>query len=193
MGLTQLLREIASCEVCAEHLPLGPRPVLQVAASARVLIIGQAPGRKVHQSGTPWSDASGERLRTWMGVSCSVFYDKSTVAIVPMGFCYPGAAGAGGDNPPRPECAALWHGRLLRYLPNLRLTLMVGQYAHQRYLGPRRKPSLTETVRAFAEYGPALFPLPHPSWRSALWSRKHPWFEQSVLPALQVAVRKASQ
>jgi uracil-DNA glycosylase len=191
MALTQLLREIATCKVCADYLPLGPRPVLQLAASARVLIIGQAPGRKVHQSGTPWNDASGERLRTWMDVSCPVFYDKSAIAIVPMGFCYPGAAGSCGDNPPRPECAALWHGRLLRYLPNLRLTLLVGQYAQQRYLGPRRRSSLTATVEAFAEYGPELFPLPHPSWRSVLWSRKHPWFAQSVVPALRAAVRKA--
>ncbi len=191
MALRRLLREISTCEVCKDNLPLGPRPVLQMAASARVLIIGQAPGRKVHKSGIPWSDASGSRLRTWMGVSSPVFYDKSTVAIVPMGFCYPGAAERGGDNPPRPECAALWHDRLLRYLSNVQLTLLVGQYAHQRYLGPRRKPSLTETVKAFEEYGPSLFPLPHPSWRSAIWSRQNPWFEKSVVPALQVAVRKA--
>lgn len=191
MTLAQLLREVSVCRVCAEHLPLGPRPVLQVAAFARVLIVGQAPGRKVHQSGIPWSDGSGERLRSWMGVTAPVFYDKSTVAIVPMGFCYPGSAGRGGDNPPRPECAALWHNRLLHHLPNLKLALLVGQYAHRRYLGPHRKPSLTETVKAFAQYGPQLFPLPHPSWRSALWARRHPWFEQIVIPALQATVRKA--
>jgi uracil-DNA glycosylase len=191
MALTQLLREIAACQVCTEHLPLGPRPVLQVASSARILIIGQAPGRKAHQSGIPWNDASGDRLRTWMGVRGSVFYDDSAIAIFPMGFCYPGAAGRGGDNPPRPECATLWHKRLLRYLPNLQLTLLVGQYAHRCYLGPRRKSSLTETVKAFAEYGPKLFPLPHPSWRSTLWSRKHLWFDQFVVPALRAAVRKA--
>jgi uracil-DNA glycosylase len=191
MALTQLLREIFACRTCAEKLPLGPRPVLQVAASARVLIISQAPGRKVHHSGIPWSDESGERLRTWMGISAPVFYDKSTVAIVPMGFCYPGSAGRGGDNPPRPECATLWHDRLLHYLPDLDLTLLVGQYAHRRYLGPHRKASLTETVKAFAQYGPQLFPLPHPSWRSAIWSRRHPWFEMSVVPALQIAVRNA--
>lgn len=189
--LTRLLQEISACQVCADNLPLGPRPVLQMGTSARVLVIGQAPGRKVHQSGVPWSDASGTRLRSWMGVSDSVFYDKSMVAIVPMGFCYPGAAGRGGDNPPRPECAPLWHDRLLACLPDLQLTLLVGQYAHRRYLGARRKPSLTETVKAFEEYGSSRFPLPHPSWRSAIWSRQHPWFEASVVPALQNAVRKA--
>jgi uracil-DNA glycosylase len=126
-----------------------------------------------------------------MGVSSQAFYDKSRVAIVPMGFCYPGAVERGGDNPPRPECAPLWHSHLLGYLPDLQLTLLVGQYAHRRYLGPRRKASLTETVKAFEEYGSSLFPLPHPSWRSAIWSRQHPWFEMSVIPALQNAVRKA--
>lgn len=191
MALTHLVQEIATCRVCADHLPLGPRPIVQVAASARILIVGQAPGRKVHQSGIPWNDASGERLRIWMGVPCPVFYDSSKVAIVPMGFCYPGAGNAGGDNPPRRECATLWHERLLYYLPNLELTLLVGQYAHHRYLGPRRKLSLTQTVESFAEYGPKLFPLPHPSWRSTLWSREHPWFAQSVIPALQGAVRRA--
>jgi uracil-DNA glycosylase len=191
MALTQVLSEVSACRVCADYLPLGPRPVLQMSASARVLIIGQAPGRKVHHSGIPWSDESGERLRTWMGVSPPAFYDKSMIAIVPMGFCYPGSAGRGGDNPPRPECATLWHARLLRYLPDLELTLLVGQYSHRRYLGPLRKPSLTETVRAFAQFGPQLFPLPHPSWRSALWARRHPWFEQGVIPALQAAVRTA--
>jgi len=126
-----------------------------------------------------------------MGMPDPVFYDKSMVAIVPMGLCYPGSAERGGDNPPRPECAIRWHERLLHYLPNLKLTLLVGQYAHRRYLGLRRKPSLTETVEAFTEYGPELFPLPHPSWRSALWAREHPWFDQVVIPVLQAAVRKA--
>ena len=190
MALRRLLREVSGCQVCVDNLPLGPRPVLQIATSARLLIVGQAPGRKAHQSGIPWSDESGERLRRWMGVSGPVFYDKSTVAIVPMGFCYPGSAGRGGDNPPRPECATLWHDRLLQHLPDLQLTLLVGQYAHRRYLGPRRKPSLTETVKAFAQYGPHLIPLPHPSWRSALWARQHPWFDQIVIPELQATVRK---
>jgi uracil-DNA glycosylase len=190
MALKHLLGEIAACQVCADILPLGPRPILQIAAPARILIIGQAPGRRVHRSGIPWSDASGRRLRTWMGVTDPVFYDKSKLAIVPMGFCYPGSAERGGDKPPPPKCATLWHERLLHYLPNLKLTLLIGQYAHRRYLGPRRKPSLTETVEAFSEYGPELFPLPHPSWRSALWARTHPWFEEVVIPALQANVRK---
>ena len=126
-----------------------------------------------------------------MGVSGPAFYDKSSVAIVPMGFCYPGSAGRGGDNPPRPECATLWHDRLLQFLPDVKLTLLIGHYAHRRYLGPHRKVSLTETVKAFDQYGPQLFPLPHPSWRSALWARRHPWFEQVVIPELQAKVRRA--
>jgi uracil-DNA glycosylase len=139
VSLTRLLREIRDCWVCAAHLPLGPRPVLSVAKPARLLVISQAPGSKVHQSGVPWSDASGDRLRDWMGIDASIFYDKTKVAIVPMGFCYPGASGSGGDNPPRPECATLWHERLIKHLPRVELTLLVGQYAHRRYLGSKRK------------------------------------------------------
>jgi len=153
------------------------------------LIIGQAPGSKVHQSGVPWSDASGDRLRDWMGIDTSVFYDKTKVAIVPMGFCYPGASESGGDNPPRPECSTLWHERLIKYLSRVELTLLVGQYAHRRYLGPKRKTSLTQTVRAFADYGPEFLPLPHPSWRSAIWVKKNPWFEQEIVPSLRKAIR----
>jgi uracil-DNA glycosylase len=189
MSLTRLLREIDVCQVCATCLPLGPRPVLSAAKSARLLIIGQAPGSKVHQSGVPWSDASGDRLRDWMGIDTSVFYDKTKVAIVPMGFCYPGASESGGDNPPRPECATLWHERLIKYLSRVELTLLVGQYAHRRYLGPKRKTSLTQTVRAFADYGPEFLPLPHPSWRSAIWVKKNPWFEQEIVPSLRKAIR----
>ena len=190
MSLTRLLREIDVCQVCATCLPLGPRPVLSAAKSARLLIIGQAPGSKVHQSGVPWSDASGDRLRDWMGIDTSVFYDKTKVAIVPMGFCYPGASESGGDNPPRPECATLWHERLIKYLSRVELTLLVGQYAHRRYLGPKRKTSLTQTVRAFADYGPEFLPLPHPSWRSAIWVKKNPWFEQEIVPSLRKAIRE---
>ena len=190
MSLTRLLREIDVCQVCAACLPLGPRPVLSAAKSARLLIIGQAPGSKVHQSGVPWSDASGDRLRDWMGIDTSVFYDKTKVAIVPMGFCYPGASESGGDNPPRPECATLWHERLIKYLSRVELTLLVGQYAHRRYLGPKRKTSLTQTVRAFADYGPEFLPLPHPSWRSAIWVKKNPWFEQEIVPSLRKAIRE---
>ncbi len=189
MSLPRLLREVLACRVCEAHLPLGPRPTVRLASSARLLIIGQAPGRKVHESGIPWSDPSGDRLRDWMKLENSVFYDDSKVAIVPMGFCYPGAAKNSGDNPPRPECAPLWHDRAFQYLPNLRLTLLVGHYAQRYYLTADGNKSVTETVKAFADYGPDFFPLPHPSWRSAIWMRKHPWFEQTVIPALRELVQ----
>ena len=191
MSLTRLLREVRACQICSAHLPLGPRPVVQLASTARLLIIGQAPGSKVHQSGIPWSDASGDRLRDWLQMDRSVFYDKAQVAILPMGFCYPGAGESRGDLPPRPECAPLWHERLLKHLPHLETTLLVGQYSQRHYLGTRRKASMTETVQAFSTYGPQFFPLPHPSWRSLIWMRKHAWFEQSVILELRKVVRKA--
>ena len=189
MSLTPLLREVKACRVCAHALPLGPRPVLQVGESARLLIVSQAPGSKVHHTGIPWNDSSGDRLRHWLGLDASVFYDSSRVALVPIGLCYPGVAENGGDNPPRSECADLWHDRLIARLPRVELTLLVGQYAHRRHLGARRKSTLTQTVAAFLEFVPKEFPLPHPSWRSALWMQKNPWFEQSVLSQLRVAVR----
>ncbi len=189
MSLTSLVREVRACRVCAATLPCGPRPVLQAARTARLLIVGQAPGRKAHQTGVPWDDASGVRLRDWMGLDASDFYDVSRIAILPIGFCYPGAAGGGGDKPPRPECAGLWHERLTALLPDVELTLLVGQYAHRHYLSSARKASMTETVKAFPDYCPRFFPLPHPSWRSALWMRKHLWFEQSAIPELRKAVR----
>lgn len=189
MPLKQLLRDVRACQICAATLPLGPRPVLQLASSARLVIIGQAPGSKVHQSGVPWDDASGDRLRDWLGLDRSVFYDAARVAIMPMGFCYPGAGQSGGDKPPRPECAPLWHGRLLGFLPDVRLTLLIGQYAQRYYLASKRKDSLTDTVRAFSEYAPRFFPLPHPSWRSVVWMRNHPWFEETVIAELRKAVR----
>lgn len=191
VSLSRLLRDIGQCQACAAHLPLGPRPVLQAAQQARLLIIGQAPGRKVHESGTPWDDASGERLRRWMGITAATFYDKTRIAIVPMGFCYPGKAEGRGDQPPRPECATMWHERILGHLPEVKLTLLVGQYAQRHYLGSDRKSSLTETVRSYAQYGPAFLPVPHPSWRSAIWEKRHPWFELEVIPSLRRAVRKA--
>jgi len=193
MSLTRLLREVRACKICSANLPLGPRPVLQLASSARLLIIGQAPGSKVHQSGIPWSDLSGERLRDWMKLDRSVFYDRNRVAILPIGFCYPGAGASRGDLPPRPECAPLWHERLLRHLPNLEVTALVGQYAQRYYLGSQRMGSMTETVKAFTAYRPQFFPLPHPSWRSVTWMRKHAWFEQAVIPELREVVRKAMQ
>lgn len=183
--------EIAACRVCAPFLAAGPRPVVQFSATARVLIIGQAPGSRVHASGVPWQDDSGDRLREWTGIQQDIFYDSRRVALVPMGFCYPGK-GASGDLPPRPECAPLWHARILDRLPVDRLTLLVGTYAQSAYLTDRnlkgRKRTLTEAVRAFREYGAATFPLPHPSWRSVGWARRNPWFELEVLPALRDAV-----
>ncbi len=168
---------------------MGPRPVVQMSATARVLISGQAPGTKVHESGVPFSDASGERLREWMGLSEDQFYDTSRVAILPMGMCYPGRLPAGGDAPPRPECAPLWRARLLSQMPGLRLTLLVGAYAQVYALGPG---SMTERVRDFQTYLPKYFPLPHPSWRTRAWATKNPWFESDVLPELRLAVQRAS-
>jgi uracil-DNA glycosylase len=191
MPLTRLLKQVRACEVCASDLPLGPRPILQLAGSARLLIIGQAPGSKAHASGIPWNDASGNRLRGWLDLDRSAFYDSAEIAIVPMGFCYPGAEAMGGDAPPRPECAALWHAPLFRHLPDLKLTLLIGQYAQRHYLGTRRKGTLTDTVRAFSDYAPQVFPLPHPSWRSQTWMRKNPWFERAVIPELRKATLKA--
>jgi uracil-DNA glycosylase len=189
MSLKRILRDVRACRICEAELPLGPRPVVQVASTARLLIVGQAPGSKVHRSGIPWNDASGDRLRDWLGLDRSTFFDEGKVAILPMGFCYPGAGENGGDNPPRPECAPRWHERLLKHLPDLQLTLLVGQYAHRYYLDAGPKASMTETVKAFSQYGPQFFPLPHPSWRSLIWMRKHPWFEQAVIPELRKALR----
>jgi uracil-DNA glycosylase len=190
MSLKRLLREVQACRICEAKLPLGPRPVVQLASTARLLIVGQAPGSKVHRSGIPWDDASGDRLRDWLGLDRSTFFDERKVAILPMGFCYPGAGKNGGDNPPRPECAPRWHERLLKHLPDLQLTLLVGQYAHRYYLDAGPKTSMTETVKAFSRYGPQFFTLPHPSWRSAIWMRKNSWFEEEVIPELRNVVRK---
>ena len=183
-ALDALLAAARSCRACEAHLPLGPRPVLRAAAGARILIVGQAPGTRVHATGIPWNDASGERLRAWMGVADEVFYDESRIAIIPMGFCYPGR-GKGGDLPPRRECAELWLGRLLAELPAIRLTLLVGQHSQRHFLGPRRRESLAATVRAWHDYAPRYLPLPHPSPRNQPWLRKHPWFERQILPVLR--------
>lgn len=186
-SLDPLLEQIRACTLCSAHLPLGPRPVLQASAGARLLIVGQAPGTRVHASGVPWSDASGRRLRDWLGLDDATFYDASRVAIVPMGFCYPGRAGSG-DAPPRPECRATWHPRLMPLLPDIELTLLIGQYAQAYGLGDARKASLTETVRAWREYFPRAVPLPHPSPRNVAWFKANPWFEGDVLPALRERV-----
>lgn len=186
--LDSLLNEVRACRACADVLPLGPRPVVQISATARILIASQAPGTKVHDSGIPFSDASGDRLREWMGVSVDEFYDDGKIAIVPMGLCYPGRLSPGGDAPPRPECAPLWRERLVAHMPDLRLTLLVGSYAQTDAFGPGK---MTERVIGFRDYLPANFPLPHPSWRSRHWAAKNPWFDAEVIPALRDAVRRA--
>ena len=186
MDLDALATAARACRVCAD-LPLGPRPILRVSRTATILIASQAPGTKVHVSGTPWTDASGIRLRLWLGMTESEFYDTARIAILPMGLCYPGRYAKGGDLPPRPECAPLWRQRLLDAMPQLRLTLLVGSYAQADALGPGR---MTDRVRGFAHYMPRYFPLPHPSWRTGLWEAKHAWFGTDVLPALRAEVRR---
>jgi uracil-DNA glycosylase len=190
MSLPQLLAEIAACRVCEAALGFTPRPVVQAGAGARLLIVGQAPGSKVHASGVPWDDDSGDRLRGWLGLDRATFYDAERVALMPMGFCYPGKA-KGGDLPPRKECAPLWHARLRAEMPNLKLTLAVGQYAQKALLPPALRPSLTEAVRRHAAMPPGLLALPHPAWRSRLWIAKHPWFEAEVLPILRRRLAEA--
>jgi uracil-DNA glycosylase len=186
--LEELLRRVRACRACADELPLGPRPVLRAKASARILIVGQAPGTKVHETGIPWNDPSGDRLRTWMNVDREAFYDESRIAIIPAGLCYPGRYERGGDLPPRKECAELWLQTLLAHLPHIALTLLCGQYAQKLYLGDRAKKSLTDTVRAWKEYVPKYLPLPHPSFRNLMWMKKNPWFEKQIVPALRKRV-----
>jgi uracil-DNA glycosylase len=184
--MAALLADVRACTLCAEHLPLGPRPVLQVHPSARILIAGQAPGRKVHASGVPFDDASGERLRAWMGVTREQFYDATQIAILPMGFCYPGT-GRSGDLPPRPECAPAWRSALMARLNKLQLTLIIGQYAQDWHL-PEHEGTLTDTVQAWRKYWPHALPLPHPSPRNNGWLKRNAWFETDVLPALRARV-----
>ncbi len=186
-ALQTLLEAVRACRACEAHLPLGPRPVLRAAATARILIVGQAPGLRVHNTGIPWDDPSGERLRAWMGIAREAFYDESRIAIIPMGYCYPGR-GNGGDLPPRPECARLWLDRLLAELPLIELTLLIGQHAQRHFLGGRRKASLAETVDSWREYSPAYIPLPHPSPRNTPWLQRNPGFERKLLPELRKRV-----
>ncbi len=188
-ALAGLLREIRACRVCAAHLPLGPRPVLRAKASARLLIVGQAPGTKVHESGIPWNDRSGDRLREWLQLDRDAFYDESRVAIVPMGFCYPGVDKNGGDRPPRKECAPLWHTRVMERLPDIELTLLVGSYAQAYYLKVHRQATMTATVQAWRQTLPSYLPLPHPSWRNTAWIKRNPWFECELLPELRSRLR----
>ncbi|HUW38396.1 MAG TPA: uracil-DNA glycosylase family protein [Rhodocyclaceae bacterium] len=185
--LETLLAAVRDCRACARHLPLGPRPVLRAGEAARLLIVGQAPGARVHATGIPWDDASGERLRAWLGIDGDTFYDESRIAIIPMGLCYPGR-GKSGDLPPRRECAELWLNALLGRLPRIELTLLIGQHAQRHFLGRRRKASLTETTRSWQEYAPQYFPLPHPSPRNTPWFKRNPWFERQLLPALRARI-----
>lgn len=181
--LIPLLEEVRACTLCAEYLPYAPKPIIQVGSNARLLIISQAPGIKAHQSGIPWDDASGKRLRQWLKISDEDFYNADKVAILPMGFCYPGK-GRSGDLPPRKECAPQWHQQLLDQLPNIGLTLFVGQYAQQYYLNDNYR-TLTERIENWQTFPSNRFALPHPSPRNQSWFKKNPWFEQQALPALQ--------
>jgi len=182
--LELLLSAVRACRVCDELLPLGARPLLQAGTTARILIVGQAPSVRAHTTGIPWNDRSGQRLREWMGVTAVEFYDQSRIAIIPMGYCYPGR-GRGGDLPPRPECARLWLQQLLTRLPLIQLTLLIGQYAQRHFLGERRKESLAKTTSAWAEYYPTYIPLPHPSPRNTPWLKQNPEFEEHLLPELR--------
>jgi uracil-DNA glycosylase len=187
-SLLAVTREARACTLCAAELPLGPRPVFRLHREARLLIVGQAPGTRVHESGIPWNDRSGDRLRDWLALDRERFYDPRKIAILPMGLCYPGVDASGGDRPPMAVCAPTWHPRLRPLLPRVRLTLLVGLYAQRHYLGTRRQPSLGQTVRSFADYLPEFLPLPHPSWRNTAWLRRNAWFESELLPLLRERV-----
>lgn len=182
--MDSLLEEIKNCTICSPHLELGPRPVVQISPASKIMVIGQAPGLKVHQSGIPWDDASGKQLRKWLGVNEESFYNTENFGIMPMGFCYPGK-GKSGDLPPRKECAPQWHQRVWDQTPKVKLTLLIGQYAQKHYLGSGFKKNLTETVRNFDAYLPQFLPLPHPSPRNRFWFQKNPWFEDALIDYLQ--------
>ncbi|HTX51327.1 MAG TPA: uracil-DNA glycosylase family protein [Caulobacteraceae bacterium] len=188
MSLETLISEIRACRACAGELPHEPRPVVRVRRETRILICGQAPGRRVHESGLPFDDPSGDRLRGWMGVDRATFYDHPAIGVAAMAFCFPGTDPAGGDYPPPRRCADLWRGRLLAELPNVELTLLIGAYAQRWALGPAARGSMTETVRAWRDYPPAALPMPHPSWRNSAWLKRHPWFEAEALPYLRERV-----
>ncbi len=185
--MKEILRDIRTCTVCKEHLPLGPRPIVSASPSSKILIIGQAPGSKVHATGIPWDDPSGVRLRDWIGIDSDIFYDDSKIALLPMGFCYPGK-GKSGDLPPRPECAPLWHSLLINSMQKVSLTLLFGTYAQSYYLKNNLQKTLTNTVKNYKEYLPNYLPLPHPSPRNNIWLKKNPWFESELLPILKEKV-----
>ncbi len=188
--MKKMLLEIRACTVCKKNLPNAPKPVLQAGIHSKIVIIGQAPGQKVQNSGIPWDDQSGNELRRWLGVTKEQFYDDTLFALVPMGFCYPGK-GSSGDLPPRPECAPLWHGPLLHKMKNIKLIILIGQYAQKYYLSKKLKPTLTETVKNYKEYLPDLLPLVHPSPRNKIWQKKNPWFEAAVIPQLQKIINQS--
>jgi uracil-DNA glycosylase len=190
--LTALLQRIRSCRLCEKYLPKEPKPILRAHQDARLLIVGQAPGIRVHETGIPWNDPSGDRLREWLSIKHETFYDESCIAIIPMGYCYPGT-GPSGDYPPRKECAQHWLASLLACLPNIQLTFLIGSYAQAYYLGKRKKQNLTQTVRAYSEYLPHYFPLPHPSPRNNRWLFKHPWFNTQIVPVARKLCQKVLQ
>ena len=192
--LKTLLKDVRACRICLEAplkspLPHEPRPVLQLSETAKIAIFGQAPGNLVHKSGKPFTDPSGDRLRDWMGLSEEIFYDARKIAIVPMGFCFPGYDKKGGDLPPRPECAAHWRAQLLAAAPNIKTAILVGGYAQKWHLKDKAKKSLTETVQGWRDFTPKFFPTPHPSWRNNVWLKKNPWFEEELLPVLKRRIR----
>lgn len=187
--MEDLLQNIRQCNICSKHLPLGPRPIVSAHPDSKIIIIGQAPGTSVHKTGIPWDDPSGKQLRKWLGVTDEVFYDETKIALVPMGFCYPGK-GKTGDLPPRPECAPQWHKPLLNKLQNVELVILIGMYAQKYYLQKETKKTLTETVANFKGYLPKYLPLPHPSPRNRFWLTKNPWFDVEVLPELRERVKK---
>ncbi|WP_460545524.1 uracil-DNA glycosylase family protein [Echinicola sediminis] len=187
--MDDLLDDIRACKVCEQYLPLGPNPIVSASPKSELVVIGQAPGKIVHETSIPWNDKSGDNLRNWMGIDREIFYDPTKMALVPMGFCYPGR-GKSGDLPPRPECAPLWHSRLMEMMPKVKLVILVGNYAQKYYLKESAKKTLTDTVRHFRDYLPDYFPLPHPSPRNNIWQAKNPWFGEEVLPALKEKVKE---
>ncbi|MFN0274959.1 MAG: uracil-DNA glycosylase family protein [Chitinophagales bacterium] len=187
--MKKLIAEVCACTVCKKFLPNSPRPVFSVSPQSKILIIGQAPGQKVHNSGIPWDDVSGNELRRWLNVSKDQFYNNKFFGLMPMGFCYPGKNKTG-DLPPRPECAPLWHDKLLNKMKEVKLTILIGQYSQKYYLGGKLKSTLTETVKKFREYLPEYLPLVHPSPRNKIWQKKNPWFEKEIVPYISSLVRQ---